>query len=254
MKNGIISFICTLIVTISFSKDIFIPDIKYLQNKKISMTCIVAGSTIEFMSDTKYKIEYGSEGWYWFNEGVYVIRDGKIYLTPTKCLESENGIKIECSDSMGEAVCELFENENSLEYLYGLRVKSIKGEKIHTSTASKRRNYIEYDIKDFPVEKGAKRVIDGIPVIVMGGISGRTNDNVKIRKKPSITAESVNYEVDLYGIDNPPQDFVPKMTEIIILARTLEKEKVHKWNNYWYYVKVGINNGVWMFGEFINIY
>ena len=51
--------------------------------------------------------------------------------------------------------------------------------------------------------------------------------------------------------------YCPKETQIRVLARTLEKERVQQWTNYWYYVEITAAEGMmqrygWMFGEFIS--
>ncbi len=46
---------------------------------------------------------------------------------------------------------------------------------------------------------------------------------------------------------------VPVNTRVMVLARTGEKDRVGKWNNYWRYVDVGGNTGVWMYGEFVRL-
>jgi hypothetical protein len=241
------------ISSLAYSGEIPIPDVKFLQDKTMSFEYIIGGSDLKFINDKQYNIAYGSEGWYWHNEGTYELRKGKIYLFPVVSKDNEKGPIVDIKDTMGEAVCVLVEDNESLLYTKKLRVTSLKNTRIYTSEDDPKNNFIDYDIKEFPVKAGSKRKIEDTEVLTLDNKLTKTIDNVKIRKKPSISSDEVKYSVSLYGEEAKDQDFVPKGTNVILIARTTEKKKVKAWNNYWYYVKVGICNGVWMYGEFIYI-
>jgi hypothetical protein len=84
----------------------------------------------------------------------------------------------------------------------------------------------------------------------MGMKKGVTTSAVKIRKTPEAEGEELVYFSEIFA---PEQKSVPNKTSVTIIARTLEKQTVQKWENYWYYVQVGAHDGVWMFGEFVKI-
>jgi len=78
-----------------------------------------------------------------------------------------------------------------------------------------------------------------------------TLDVLNLRSRPSLKSSRIQYEtVDGKKIYSLKKDF-----EIRVLARSVDKDFVDEWNNYWYYVE--INNFpvsviyAWVYGEFI---
>jgi hypothetical protein len=95
--------------------------------------------------------------------------------------------------------------------------------------------------------------INSIPVLSLGLKKGVTTENVKIRENPDIKSKSIIFNSEMYGGNLPS---IPKGAEISIIARTIEKNRIGSWDNYWYYVNVGDyyrKGWVWMYGEFIKI-
>jgi hypothetical protein len=238
------------------SKEIPLSHSDSLVGKNFEYRFIIGESNLHFYKNNKYEMEFGSEGWYWYNEGVYEIKNGKIYFSPAACLDRKDGQPLDCAKTMGSAVGSLSSDEKSLWYEQVLNVVSDNNKDVfsdYEGQGSVQLNYIDYNILESKVKEGAKRSIDGIPVIAMGLKKGISTDDVKIRKKPSVESESVKFQAGLYAEEAEEKNFVPKNTEIIIIARSVNKEKVKNWNNYWYYIKVGMNDGVWAFAEFIKI-
>jgi hypothetical protein len=102
---------------------------------------------------------------------------------------------------------------------------------------------------------------DGIPCVTTGYRLTATTDNLRIRKGPG-----TNYEYMVYTYFDDVTKTVKTHTSIHagtnlrILARTVEKQKVEDWLNYWYYVEykepVGamlVYRNAWMYGEFLNV-
>lgn len=101
---------------------------------------------------------------------------------------------------------------------------------------------------DFTVRPNLRRKVNGVEVITLGGVGGMTTQNVRVRVAPSIQAGIIRF---------PTRDYRPKGSYVRVLARTLQRERVQQWTNYWYYVE---NTGErqsarygWMFGEFVAI-
>jgi hypothetical protein len=181
------------------SKEIPLSDSGSLIDKHFEYGFVIGGSNINFYKNNKYDIEFGSEGWYWYNEGDYEINKGKIYFTPTKCLDHKDGEVLDCSKTMGSAVGSFNSDEKSLLYEQYLKVTSDKNKNVfsdYEGDGSQRMNFINYDILESKVKEGAKRSIEGIPVIAMGLRNGISTDDVKIRKKPSVESESVNIRMN----------------------------------------------------------
>jgi hypothetical protein len=100
--------------------------------------------------------------------------------------------------------------------------------------------------EDFTVRPNLRRKVDGIEVVTMGAVFGMTTQNVRVRAAPSVQAGIIRF---------PTSDYHPKGSSVRLLARTVQREKVQQWTNYWYYVE---NTAMeesprygWMFGEFL---
>ncbi len=98
--------------------------------------------------------------------------------------------------------------------------------------------------------------------ISMGMKKGKVLENLKIRVEPRLPEpEEENNLVDFIKSENSePQTFLPAGMTITVLARTKDKQKVQKWNNYWYYVAYpSYREGqkmqmyAWVFGEFLKV-
>lgn len=99
------------------------------------------------------------------------------------------------------------------------------------------------------------------PCVALGNKLSTTIDNVRIRKGPGTEFDYMTYyykepqsgSIKSYGS-------ILSGVDIRVLARTTEKFKVNKWNNYWYYIEYKEPNEsflvyktAWMYGEFIYI-
>ncbi len=102
--------------------------------------------------------------------------------------------------------------------------------------------------EDFTVKPNLRRKVNGIEVITMGAVWGKALQNVRVRTAPSINASIIKF---------PKLDYWPKGASVRVLARTVQKERVQQWTNYWYYVENTAEEESprygWMFGEFIAI-
>lgn len=105
------------------------------------------------------------------------------------------------------------------------------------------------------VKKGQGRKLGGVDVITEGGVKGVVTKNAKIRSGPDTSSAFINFGVDL-GEEGLP--YCPSGKELRVLARTKEKVRVEKWENYWYYVELvsagefGARYG-WIYGEFLKL-
>ncbi len=102
--------------------------------------------------------------------------------------------------------------------------------------------------EDFTVKPNLRRKVNGVDVITTGAVMGTTTQNVRVRAGPGVDAPALKYGT---------LDSAPKGSSVRVLARTLEKERVQQWTNYWYYVENTGQEGSprfgWMFGQFIDI-
>ncbi|MCE9600128.1 MAG: SH3 domain-containing protein [Spirochaetia bacterium] len=206
-------------------------------------------TNLSFGQNNTYSLTYCISGGCSGEGGIFEINKNKLFLTLRACGGDGHDPKVIPCFSFGSATCEIERTPDSLYFNFALSCSSTRQSPDHVPgmKASKL-------ILPFPhtaVRPGSKRMANGVPVISMGMTTGKTTDDVNIRKAPSITADSVSYLIPFL----PPvsQPFVPKGTTLEVVARTEKKEKVKTWENYWYLVNLGLNREVWMFGEFLSI-
>jgi hypothetical protein len=226
-------------------------DINMLIGSKLTYSFMIGHCEISLNNDSTYKANYESEGLYWHNEGNYSIKGDKILLSPNDCSPNENSKDIvPCKLTLGRAEFRIIDDHNSLYYSKFAECTSLDNNDVLGLNSSK----ILFPLMQYKVKSGEERVFNGVNVIVLTGATGITTSNVKIRKSPSINSEALKYTDKIY-LDpaSKTYDFVPANTKIYIIARTKNKYSVDKWNNYWYLISVGMNEEVWMYGEFIKI-
>lgn len=89
----------------------------FLYNEKFGVISEDASFKIEFFKEKNFKIEYGSEGWYWNASGSFETSENKVKLHPKECkVWTEEGK--DCGKMFQEAQCSLKKQEtNSSDYL-----------------------------------------------------------------------------------------------------------------------------------------
>jgi hypothetical protein len=155
----------------------------------------------------------------------------------------------------------------TITHTTGLRFKNIKKGLFSVDPTSVRYlYYFQFEEariwnKDSQRPAAIDMIFDGVTVVTMGAVKGKTTDNVKLRVKPDPSAAEINYiaiepsPVDPMGttVEKP---FMPRNTAVTVLARTKEKMKVGKWENYWYYVEYleswDYMKRAWLYGQFLD--
>jgi hypothetical protein len=169
-------------------------------------------------------------------DGYYELKNNKILLFYIEGSQHTDQSQSKTSkDEMKKTVCTYKEDSNGL--LYNSFIKCSN-------------SYYFYNKND-KTKINQKRIVDNVSVITLGYKTAITTSNVRIRRKPSVNAQVIEYNSEEYG----KKPYVPKGVKITVIARTTKKMKIGKWNNYWYYVNVFdyfSDNWVWMYGEFIN--
>lgn len=169
--------------------------------------------------------------------GVYTIRAGRLNLK----FENASGDMFK----KGETIEWVLSDKDSLEYRWYLAYEDDKPFAINLNSY---------------IKAGEPLSINGLNAVSMGSVSGIVTTNLKIREEPKTEAEEIHftYNKDYQYITAKSLD---KGSELTIYARTKDKDKVGKWNNYWYYVGMPYDDGEggnpvltgWVFGEFIKI-
>lgn len=234
---------------ISATTAVPVPDKDLLINNDFYIsTCGIGGSGLTFLKNGGFTMHYNIDGGFiWYNEGTYEIAGNDVILRPVKCRQEQGGPVMDCKESTGNIVCNMKKDEDSVFYSLYLKCRP---ENYGYPLADMFKNQkFEYPVKDSAVKAGEKKRIGGIAVIATGEKHAITTSNVKLRAKPSAGAREIEFR--LYPDFRSP--FVPANTEITVYARTETKERVQKWENYWYYVKAGLSEPAWMFGEFIRL-
>lgn len=208
---------------------------------------LIGAVELKLETDNTYSAKYESEGMYWYNSGKFKLEKGFIRLTPDVCKQfADTDENTDCSSTLGEAKIELIVDEYSLYYKEYLIVQSRYNKQLLMESPD--NDNFRLPVPGTEIPEGESRMISTTSVITMGMKKGTTTSSVKIRKSPSAEGEEVAYFPALF---EPEQKSVPNNTPVTVVARTIEKVQVNKWENYWYYVNVGANDGVWMFGEFV---
>ncbi|HOP31463.1 MAG TPA: hypothetical protein PK293_13620 [Spirochaetota bacterium] len=203
----------------------------------------ILGMKIKFTRDGRFESEINYGQSYNDTAGTYSIKNGKLTL--------------------------VIENSAMDSSLAGFILKN--GTLINDPSSPKYRQYISYKGKELEqlyikgelkiwnyntlVKEGEPLKINGREAIAMGAKEGLTTAVLKMREAPSSTAKEIHYTyVDV------DQTFtvkaLPKDRSLIILARTKDKDKVGKYNNYWYYVEFERYFDymrAWVYGEFVKI-
>lgn len=250
MKNIIIVTMTTLVlgsVSILTGTDQKI-DRNFLTEKPFKYGTVISTSELVFTPQGTYIYGYGSEGVNWYNRGTYSIIKETVFLKPDFCSTHKDGTAMDCAETMGEAQCSIQSRPNDLYYHSYFICTSMKNKNaVSTNVAA-----MPFAIEKSKVKAGASRIFKGIPVVTMGTARGVTATNVKIREKPSVNSKSLEYVKEPYETDAVFES-VPAGTEVVVIARTRDRDRVQNWNNYWYLVSAGVTSEVWMYGEFVKI-
>ncbi|MEM7182651.1 MAG: SH3 domain-containing protein, partial [Spirochaetota bacterium] len=201
---------------------------------------------LSFQKNNRYKMRHAAPGKLFYNEGTYTIKKQIVYFKPNVCKHEETDVQqISCQKTMGEGFCQIQEFPNDLFYAYYLVCKS---------TSVKEPVVWDWESVNFAIgsakKKGEIVSFQGRQVFLLGMVAAKTADGVNMREKPDVTSDKISYS-DFDTENN--YEFVPKNRELTLIARTLKKKRVKKWNNYWYYVTVKNGNTAWMYGEFIKL-
>ena len=254
MKKLILLAALALLSPVILAEEIALNTIDAITGKKYSFQYIIGGGELYFNKNNTYKISYSSEGWYWEDAGTFQLQKGKIYLKPQQCSPADKDEKSHYTMTMGDGVCTLSKSDDTLDYLYSIKCVSTYNKK-NLWGSNSGNDAMTFNDETSRLPAGSARNIKNVPVITMGMKKGTTTTNVKIREKPSTKAKSLKFSRGIYGDDSELKDFVPAGTELTVIARTVGREKVETWNNYWYYVNVGthvgMDDGVWVYGEFV---
>ena len=104
-----------------------------------------------------------------------------------------------------------------------------------------------------PMQPGTEMVFQGAPVVLILKLA-LTNDAVRVREGPGLEYEP--FALRLHG----GRTSYPENTDVYVLGRSLEKEKIGDWINYWYLISVPthvmdpLEYGLrkWAYGEFFD--
>ncbi len=202
------------------------------------------GMKIKFGSDGKFEssIDYGQTGT--DLSGSYTVTNGKLTLK--------------------------IENSNLDKSIIGLVIKD--GKPGYDPASLKYRNYISFTDKEIErlyikgrdlriwdhnslIKEGEPVRVHSIDAIAMSARKGVNTSVLKMREAPSQNSRELQYTYE--DIDKTyTVKALPVNTALTILARTKEKEKIGKWNNYWYYVEFETYLDymrAWVYGEFVKI-
>ena len=116
---------------------------------------------------------------------------------------------------------------------------------------------------DKPIESGDELTINGVRTVVVMKM-GKANQGSKVREGPSTSDKPVDlskYRTFSQRGYKAGKTFIDKDDTVYVLCRTVEKEKIGGWNNYWYlialpdhYMEAYVDaDRAWTYGQFIDI-
>lgn len=177
--------------------------------------------------------------------GTYKIQGDTLHYTLTAEGWNEKG--------KGEkGTCKITQLKDHLSYQEELKCTGLIGEYFHGT--QKRRIFGK------PLPDGTARKLDGHDVLTVQK-EAKINDAANYRSAPDVSSKAIHCTVHCEDCTKPLVDgtVIPKDREVILLAKTKNKVKVQKWENYWYYVDIkwSLNEAScrrgWIYGEFITL-
>lgn len=214
---------------------------------------IYESAYIHLTSTTTYRAEAVIQDSDWENTGTYEIKDGKILLHPKTCFESRSPSQKNCAATLGEATMELISDNQSFYYTQFIKVTSLKNNELFASFEGNCNTFMIGITGTSPV--GELRKFDSIDVLILGMKPGITKVETAFRVGPGLSYEKIEFAVESeqYGdLEYDVFEFVPANSELTIIARTLKKEKVENYEDYWYLVNSGYENSeVWIHGKYV---
>ncbi len=247
MRKILLAMAIVMLVSPAFTEPVLQQDIDRIIYKKLSFRGWGVASDIILAKNNRYKLMiyclgYGPSV---HSEGQYELNGGKVILHQESCKDEDTGMALNHAENYDLLILTIEKSDADLYYSQYL-VLELTVMKADVCNLPR----LQFGIPDTKVPVGSLRSFDGIEVATMDMQKGVTIVNAKIRLKPSIKSKSVQYMETPYG-PGLPKESVPAGTTLVIKARTLEKEQVNQWNNYWYLVDVGVHENVWIFGELI---
>lgn len=203
-------------------------------------------NSIEFKSNGDFTALKTEELLYLEGKGKYKIENEEIALSIEK---EENQAPDQGKFDKKQFKCKIINQKEDIEFEYKLACGN-QGDYYS-------RNLLSLD--------RVKKYLGKYEILSIATTKGKTIDNANFRIEPYDKGKliSCSFHKDNTGNDAPAEKtFIPKDRYIEILAKTKDKFKVQKWENYWYYIYVptavyegencgGINKG-WVYGEFIS--
>ena len=206
------------------------------------------GIKVKFTKDGHFDahIEYGQS--YSDGKGSYVIKGNKITMTIDKIpADKEVEGMILKEGELRDGVLKY--DEKSPKYKWCISFKDGAGKSMYLDGEVKIWNHKSL------IPEGSEFKIDGKEVIAMGAKEGSTTTIVKVREAPSVKGKEIHYTYE-DAMDTVTVKSLEKGKPLIVLARTRDKDKVGKTENYWYYVEfekyIDYMRG-WVYGEFVKM-
>lgn len=206
-----------------FSDDFNQEDFSFESNG--NLTAHHTGETISLIGKGKYKIE-----------GDEVILN----------IEKEENQSIDKGSFKKNLKCKLINQKDDLQYEYKL-------------SCNNKTDYYSRALMSFD---RVKKYLGKYDVLSLEIKKGKTIDNANFRTEPSEKGKLISCTFTKEENGNPipaVKTFIPKDRDINIIAKTKDKFKVQKWENYWYYISVPVSGYIgeqcskgWVYGEFIN--
>ncbi|MDH4261431.1 MAG: hypothetical protein OEV78_00130 [Spirochaetia bacterium] len=209
------------------------------------------GYEIEFYSDHTFIAVYFAEGGGNCAIGTYKLQSSTVVLNSSREGFSDYEDFKSCQGKIIQGSthspikdfkhlnCQLKNNEHPVKYRRLLSCTDTK-------------TFVDQRTK---VKKGDSIVLDNIPCISLGNSMGVTISEARLRVKPNIQSDLINYACSNCNDSFLP--YVPKNIPIEVFAKKIESDTINGVTGHWIYVGAPVSHAFtgygWMFDPYVKI-
>jgi len=241
-------------VTVKFTKS----NIKSYTDKTYVNNTESFKNELLLKADNTYLLYFSINGGdFQISSGSYSEKNGAILLNSTKCYSLEHtkqptskemGEKVDCITEFGSSLkLELVKDERSLYY----------GEYLKLAADCSKLNHdhcldgVYFGVTGSEPASGAAKYIGNIEVVTLGKTKGTLTANTKFKSLPHNSSKNQDCS-DFTQLTTRKYSSISTNQEVQVIARTKDKFKVSKVEDYWYLIAIGPNScEVWVHGQFL---
>lgn len=201
-------------------------------------------SGVEFLGN-EYRLFFSGECADWQARGTFEIAQGHVILRPISC--ESYGDSVDCGKvAFGKGICRLEKHSNDALYGSYFVCKPDRGFDIQCGDVRSIEECFKFAVLPSKIPAGVTMQIDRIAAVVLGQMKGIIVRKTKLRNFPSARGRVVGF---IRHRKLTPLEQVPVDEPVLLIARTAKLDHLNGSRHYWYYVNIGYNEGVWVYGD-----